>query len=167
MAMVTILFAAVGFMSLASSGTLLTGMLFFYMILRILAGYVVVHLWRTISSDDNKGWASVCWKVAFFFLGIAFLTLFILNFLLWGSDSTGAIPFSLFVILIVGTEVVDRQSNVEKFMDNVAGIGVPCVQPYAEEESFELKWPGSFYLNPQTTSQQSDPNSLNLNPSEN
>ncbi|KAI3775385.1 hypothetical protein L1987_49958 [Smallanthus sonchifolius] len=101
MAVVTILFAALGFMSPASRGTLLTGMLFFYMILGILAGYVAVRMWRTIFSGDHKGWVSVCWKVACFFPGIVFLILFVLNFLLWGSHSTGAIPFSLFVILIL------------------------------------------------------------------
>ncbi|XP_071715703.1 transmembrane 9 superfamily member 11-like [Rutidosis leptorrhynchoides] len=101
MAIVTILFAALGFMSPASRGTLLTGMLFFYMILGILAGYVAIRMWRTVFSGDHKGWVSVCWKVACFFPGIAFLILFVLNFLLWGSGSTGAIPFSLFVILIL------------------------------------------------------------------
>ncbi|KAL0451753.1 UNVERIFIED_CONTAM: Transmembrane 9 superfamily member 11 [Sesamum latifolium] len=43
MAVVTILFAALGFMSPASRGTLITGMLFFYMILGIAAGYVAVR----------------------------------------------------------------------------------------------------------------------------
>uniref|UniRef100_A0A453PX28 Transmembrane 9 superfamily member n=1 Tax=Aegilops tauschii subsp. strangulata TaxID=200361 RepID=A0A453PX28_AEGTS len=62
MAVVTILFAALGFMSPASRGTLIT---------------------------------------ACFFPGIAFLILTTLNFLLWGSQSTGAIPFSLFVVLIL------------------------------------------------------------------
>ncbi|MFS7928890.1 putative nonaspanin (TM9SF) [Helianthus anomalus] len=44
MAVVTVLFAALGFMSPASRGTLLTGMLFFYMILGIAVGYVAVHM---------------------------------------------------------------------------------------------------------------------------
>lgn len=101
MAIVTILFAALGFMSPASRGTLITGMLFFYMILGIAAGYVAVRLWKTISSGDPKGWISVSWKVSCFFPGIAFLILTTLNFLLWGSHSTGAIPFSLFIILIL------------------------------------------------------------------
>ncbi|XP_021809007.1 transmembrane 9 superfamily member 11 [Prunus avium] len=101
MAVVTILFAALGFMSPASRGTLITGMLFFYMILGIAAGYVAVRLWRTIGCGDHKGWVSVSWKVACFFPGIAFLILTTLNFLLWGSHSTGAIPFSLFVILLL------------------------------------------------------------------
>nr|GEX54737.1 transmembrane 9 superfamily member 11-like [Tanacetum cinerariifolium] len=101
MAVVTIMFAALGFMSPASRGTLVTGMLIFYMILGILAGYVAVSMWRTLFCGDHKGWVSVSWKVACFFPGIAFLILFTLNFLLWGSHSTGAIPFSLFVILIL------------------------------------------------------------------
>ncbi|XP_061348181.1 transmembrane 9 superfamily member 11-like isoform X1 [Gastrolobium bilobum] len=101
MSVVTILFAALGFMSPASRGTLITGMLFFYMILGIAAGYVAVRLWRTIGCGDQKGWVSVAWKAACFFPGISFLILTTLNFLLWGSHSTGAIPFSLFVILIL------------------------------------------------------------------
>ncbi|KAF5742053.1 putative Endosomal P24A protein precursor [Tripterygium wilfordii] len=101
MAIVTILFAALGFMSPASHGTLITGMLFFYMVLGIAAGYVAVRLWRTIGCGDHKGWVSVAWKAACFFPGIAFLTLTVLNFLLWGSHSTAAIPFSLFVILLL------------------------------------------------------------------
>ncbi|XP_040996804.1 transmembrane 9 superfamily member 11-like isoform X2 [Juglans microcarpa x Juglans regia] len=101
MAVVTILFAALGFMSPASRGTLVTGMLFFYMILGIAAGYVAVRLWRTIGGGDHDGWVSVSWKAACFFPGIAFLILTTLNFLLWGSHSTGAIPFSLFVILLL------------------------------------------------------------------
>ncbi|GAU11979.1 hypothetical protein TSUD_196030, partial [Trifolium subterraneum] len=84
MAIVTILFAALGFMSPASRGTLIT-----------------VRLWRTLANGDQKGWISVAWKAACFFPGIAFFILTILNFLLWGSHSTGAIPFSLFVILIL------------------------------------------------------------------
>ncbi|KAF8093573.1 hypothetical protein N665_0383s0197 [Sinapis alba] len=101
MAVVTILFAALGFMSPASRGTLITGMLFFYLILGIAAGYVAVRLWRTIGCGEHRGWMSVAWKAACFFPGIAFLILTTLNFLLWGSHSTGAIPFSLFVILIL------------------------------------------------------------------
>ncbi|KAM1201252.1 hypothetical protein FF1_017540 [Malus domestica] len=101
MALVTILFAALGFMSPASRGTLITGMLFFFMILGVAAGYVAVRLWRTIGCGDQKGWVSVSWKVACFFPGIAFMILTTLNFLLWGSHSTGAIPFSIFVILLL------------------------------------------------------------------
>lgn len=101
MAVVTILFAALGFMSPASRGALITGMIIFYLILGIAAGYVAVRLWKTINGGNITGWKTVSWHVACFFPGIAFSILTILNFLLWGSHSTGAIPFSIFVILLL------------------------------------------------------------------
>lgn len=97
----TFIFAAMEFMSPVSRGTLVTGMLIFYMVLGILAGYIAVRMWRTIFSGDHKGWVSVSWKVACFFPGITFLIFFVLNFLLWSSHSTRAIPFSLFATLIL------------------------------------------------------------------
>nr|XP_010928520.1 transmembrane 9 superfamily member 11 [Elaeis guineensis] len=100
-AVVTILFAALGFMSPASRGTLITGMLFFYAVLGTLGGYGAVRLWKTLRCGDHSGWMSVSWRVACFFPGIAFLILTVLKILLWGSHGTGAIPFSLFAILLL------------------------------------------------------------------
>lgn len=99
MAVVTILFAAFGFMSPASRGMLLTGMILLYLFLGIFAGYVAVRLWRTIKGDSSD-WRSIAWRVACFFPGIAFGILMVLNFIVWRSKSTGAIPISLFFILI-------------------------------------------------------------------
>ncbi|KAJ1383865.1 Nonaspanin [Sesbania bispinosa] len=95
MAAVTIVFAALGFMSPASRGMLLTGMIILYLFLGIAAGYVSVRLWRTMKGT-TEGWRSVSWSAACFFPGIAFIILTGLNFLLWGSKSTGAIPISLY-----------------------------------------------------------------------
>ncbi|XP_073010013.1 transmembrane 9 superfamily member 12-like [Typha latifolia] len=99
MAVVTIVFAALGFMSPASRGTLLTGMIILYLFLGIAAGYVGVRLWRTIKGS-SEGWRSVSWSIACFFPGIVFVILTILNFILWGSNSTGALPISLFFTLL-------------------------------------------------------------------
>ncbi|KAG6509122.1 hypothetical protein ZIOFF_034513 [Zingiber officinale] len=99
MAVVTIVFAALGFMSPASRGMLLTGMIVLYQFLGIVSGYVGVRLWRTIKGG-SEGWRSVSWSISCFFPGIAFLVLCILNFMLWGSKSTGALPISLFFTLL-------------------------------------------------------------------
>lgn len=99
MAIVTIVFAALGFMSPASRGMLLTGMILVYIFLGIIAGYVGVRLWRTIKGT-SEGWRSVSWSVACFFPGIVFVILTFLNFLLWGSKSTGAIPISLYFVFL-------------------------------------------------------------------
>ncbi|CAM6092358.1 unnamed protein product [Calypogeia fissa] len=99
MAVVTILFAAFGFMSPASRGMLLTGMVLLYLFLGIAAGYAASRLWRTLKRDP-KGWRGVSWGVACFFPGIVFGVLTVLNSLLWAKGSTGAIPVSLFFILL-------------------------------------------------------------------
>ncbi|KAI5058909.1 hypothetical protein GOP47_0027079 [Adiantum capillus-veneris] len=101
MAVVTILFAALGFMSPASRGMLLSGMILLYLFLGILAGYAAVRLWKTMKgNDDFTGWRSIAWRVACFFPGIAFGIMTVLNFLLWASKSTGALPISLFFVLL-------------------------------------------------------------------
>ncbi|XP_075489842.1 transmembrane 9 superfamily member 12-like [Primulina tabacum] len=99
MAAVTIIFAALGFMSPASRGMLLTGMILLYLFLGIVAGYVGVRMWRTLKGT-SEGWRSVSWLISCFFPGIVFIILSILNFILWGSNSTGAIPISLYFILL-------------------------------------------------------------------
>ncbi|XP_057526349.1 transmembrane 9 superfamily member 12 [Amaranthus tricolor] len=99
MAVVTIVFAALGFMSPASRGMLLTGMVIIYLLLGTVAGYAGVYLWKTIKGTPD-GWRSVAWWNACFFPGIVFVILTFLNFLLWGSKSTGAIPISLYFILL-------------------------------------------------------------------
>ncbi|EYU37128.1 hypothetical protein ABFS82_10G129100 [Erythranthe guttata] len=99
MAVVTIVFAALGFMSPASRGMLLTGMILLYLFLGIAAGYIGVRMWRTIKGS-SEGWRSVSWSIACFFPGIVFVILTFLNFILWGSKSTGAIPISLYFILL-------------------------------------------------------------------
>ncbi|XP_057954733.1 transmembrane 9 superfamily member 12 [Malania oleifera] len=99
MAVVTIVFAAFGFMSPASRGMLLTGMIILYLFLGIAAGYVGVRMWRTMKGT-SEGWRSLSWSVACFFPGIVFVILTGLNFILWGSNSTGAIPISLYFILL-------------------------------------------------------------------
>lgn len=99
MAVVTIVFAALGFMSPASRGMLLTGMILLYLFLGTAAGYAAVRLWRTIKGT-SEGWRSVCWSTACFFPGIVFIILTALNFILWGSNSTGAIPISLYFVLL-------------------------------------------------------------------
>ncbi|XP_023766041.1 transmembrane 9 superfamily member 12 [Lactuca sativa] len=98
MAFVTIVFAALGFMSPASRGMLLTGMIVLYLFLGTGAGYSGVYLWRVIKSTSD-GWRGVSWSISCFFPGIVFIILTILNFILWGSNSTGAIPISLYFIL--------------------------------------------------------------------
>ncbi|CAL5342207.1 unnamed protein product [Camellia sinensis] len=56
MAVVTIVFAAFGFMSPASRGMLLAGMILFYLFVGTIAGYAGVRLWTTIKGT-SYGWS--------------------------------------------------------------------------------------------------------------
>eukprot|EP01018_Ginkgo_biloba_P013823 Gb_22707 [translate_table: standard] len=62
MEVVTILFAALGFMSPASRRMLLTRMILPYLFLKIGVGHVVVRIWRTIKGD-SIGCRFVAWLV--------------------------------------------------------------------------------------------------------
>ncbi|CAI5516232.1 unnamed protein product [Closterium sp. Naga37s-1] len=98
MATVTIFFAALGFMSPASRGALLMGMVFLYLLLGAAAGYVAARLWVTLTGL-TEGAVVLAFKVACFFPGICAVVLTLVNFLLWGTDSTGAVPLTLYFYL--------------------------------------------------------------------
>ncbi|CAL5406110.1 unnamed protein product [Camellia sinensis] len=68
MAIVTIVFAAFGFISPASRGMLLTGMIILYLFLGTFAGYAGVRLWRTIKGTSD-GWSIVPLTLLGGFLG--------------------------------------------------------------------------------------------------
>ncbi|KAF2284717.1 hypothetical protein GH714_029561 [Hevea brasiliensis] len=83
---------------MVGDGVQITGMAVVTIVFAAL-GYVSVRLWR-ILKGTSEGWRSVSWSSACFFPGIAFVILTVLNFILWGSKSTGAIPISLYFVLL-------------------------------------------------------------------
>lgn len=98
-AIVTLLFASLGFLSPASRGSLLTAALVMYLLMSIGAGYASVWLWGVVNRS-YEGWLKVCWRVACFFPGISVLILTFLNMFLWGTGSSGAIPLGFFFSVI-------------------------------------------------------------------
>eukprot|EP00475_Leptophrys_vorax_P002616 TRINITY_DN11474_c0_g3_i2.p1 TRINITY_DN11474_c0_g3~~TRINITY_DN11474_c0_g3_i2.p1 ORF type:complete len:666 (+),score=54.46 TRINITY_DN11474_c0_g3_i2:118-1998(+) len=95
MATITIFFAALGFMSPASRGALLMGMVFLYLLLGIAAGYISARMWVSLTGLP-EGAKALAIKVACFFPGVCSLVLMFINFMLWGTGSTGAVPLTLF-----------------------------------------------------------------------
>lgn len=96
---VTLLFAALGFLSPASRGSLLTALLMMYLLLSVAAGYSSVWLWG-VTNRSFEGWFKVCWRVACFFPGVTALVLVTLNMFLWYTGSSGAIPLGFFFSMI-------------------------------------------------------------------
>jgi transmembrane 9 superfamily member 2/4 len=98
MAGVTLVFALLGFLSPANRGGLLTAMLTLWVFTSSVCGYFSARLYSGLGGTNKK---SVTLGSAFFFSGACFTVFFMLNFLLWVSGSTGAIPFLTLVVLLV------------------------------------------------------------------
>ncbi|CAO2210612.1 unnamed protein product [Urochloa humidicola] len=101
MGVVTIVFAALGFMSPACRGALVTGMLCFYLVLGVAAGFTAVGVWKTVRQGDAAGWKAVAWRASFAFPGVGFAVFTVLNCVLWYNGSTGAVPFLLFLVILL------------------------------------------------------------------
>lgn len=98
MAFVLIIFAALGFLSPANRGGMVTALLLLYVFMGSFAGYY--------SSRLYKLWGGKAWKrntliTAFFFPGVIGGTAFILNFFVWSTGSSQAIPFGTMFALLV------------------------------------------------------------------
>ncbi|KAL4428185.1 hypothetical protein ABPG75_002274 [Micractinium tetrahymenae] len=96
---ITLLFAALGFLSPASRGSLLTAALVMYLLLSVAAGYAAVWLWGLVNRS-YEGWFKVCWRVACFFPGVTVTVMTFVNIFLWATRSSGAIPLGFFFSII-------------------------------------------------------------------
>ncbi|KAG0599023.1 hypothetical protein M758_12G121100 [Ceratodon purpureus] len=97
MAVVTMIFALFGFLSPANRGGLMTAMLLLWVFMGLFAGYASSRLYKTFKGTD---WKSNTMRTALFFPGSMFIIFFILNALIWGQKSSGAIPFGTMFVLM-------------------------------------------------------------------
>jgi transmembrane 9 superfamily protein 2/4 len=85
-----ILFSAAGFLSPANRGSIMIGMLIFFVLMGCLAGFTSARLYKTFK---GKQWQKCTVLTAVLFPGIVFCVFFSLNILVWSYGSTGAVPF--------------------------------------------------------------------------
>merc|ERR1719245_2400608 len=90
MCLLTLIFAALGFLSPANRGSLMTTLLLLYVFMGIVGGYYSA---RTYKSFNEVNWKRNTLLVALGFPGICFVGLLCLNFVIAGEKSSGAIPF--------------------------------------------------------------------------
>eukprot|EP00177_Eucheuma_denticulatum_P002581 GFKZ01004638.1.p1 GENE.GFKZ01004638.1~~GFKZ01004638.1.p1 ORF type:complete len:632 (-),score=67.55 GFKZ01004638.1:945-2840(-) len=98
MTAVTLFFALFGFLSPSYRGGLLTTMLSLWVLSSAVCGYMSARIYSGLGGTNKK---SVTLGSAFLFSGISFAVFFALNFLLWVSGSTGAVPFLTFLLLVL------------------------------------------------------------------
>ncbi|KAL0319384.1 UNVERIFIED_CONTAM: Transmembrane 9 superfamily member 7 [Sesamum angustifolium] len=90
MTLVTMIFALLGFLSPSNRGGLMTAMVLLWVFMGLFAGYSSARLYKMFKGTE---WKRITLKTAFMFPGILFAVFFVLNALIWGEKSSGAIPF--------------------------------------------------------------------------
>ncbi|KAK9682878.1 hypothetical protein RND81_10G103500 [Saponaria officinalis] len=98
MMFVTMMFAVLGFLSPSNRGGLMTAMLFLWVFMGIFAGYASSRLYKMFKGTE---WKRIAIRTAFMFPGTIAVVFFILNALIWGEKSSGAVPFGTMFALIV------------------------------------------------------------------
>lgn len=97
MSLVTIIFAALGFLSPSNRGGLMTAMLLLWVFMGLFAGYSSARLYRMFKGTE---WKKITLKTAFMFPATIFSIFFVLNALIWGEKSSGAVPFGTMFALV-------------------------------------------------------------------
>lgn len=97
MTLVTLAFACLGFLSPANRGALMTCALVLYVCLGTPAGYISARVYKSFGGDK---WKSNVLLTSMLTPGIVFCLFFVMNLVLWGEGSSGAVPFSTLVALL-------------------------------------------------------------------
>ncbi|CAO2815962.1 unnamed protein product [Amaranthus hypochondriacus] len=97
MMLVTMMFAVLGFLSPSNRGGLMTAMLFLWVFMGIFAGYASARLYKMFKGTE---WKRIALRTSFMFPGTIAVVFFILNALIWGEKSSGAVPFGTMFALI-------------------------------------------------------------------
>jgi len=97
-AAVTLIFSAAGFLSPVHRGSILQGMLLLFTFAGILAGYVSARFYKMWKGED---WKKTTLMTAFLYPGTVFGIFFVLNLFIWGTKSSGAVPFTTMFALLV------------------------------------------------------------------
>ena len=87
-----------GMLSPSYRGALVTSSLFLYVFMGLVAGYYGGRLYKTLRGIQ---WKKTSFMTAMFYPFILFGTIFFLNFFIWGKKSSGAVPFSTMLALLV------------------------------------------------------------------
>ncbi|KAL5564290.1 hypothetical protein UlMin_027454 [Ulmus minor] len=101
MVLVTLIFAALGFLSHSNrkGGLELITMLFFWVFMGIFGGYSSARLYKMFNGTE---WKKIALKTAFMFPATLFAIFFALNALISGEKSSGAVPTgTMFALLLL------------------------------------------------------------------
>ncbi|KAG2580603.1 hypothetical protein PVAP13_6NG358600 [Panicum virgatum] len=146
MLLVTMIFAVLGFLSPSNRGGLMTAMLLTWVLMGLFAGYASSRFYKMFKGSE---WKSITLKTAFLFPGIAFGIFFILNALIWGEKSSGAVPFTtMFALVLLWFGI----SVPLVFVGSYLGFKQPAIEAPVKTNKIPRQVPEqAWYMNPAFT----------------
>lgn len=143
MILVTMIFAALGFLSPSNRGGLMTAMLLLWVVMGLFAGYSATRLYKMFKGTD---WKKIALKTAFMFPGTVFAIFFVLNALIWGEKSSGAVPFgTMFALVLLWFGI----SVPLVFVGGYVGFKKPAIEDPVKTNKIPRQIPEqAWYMNP-------------------
>ncbi|XP_047941293.1 transmembrane 9 superfamily member 8-like [Salvia hispanica] len=143
MVVVTMIFAVLGFLSPSNRGGLMTAMLLLWAFMGIFAGYAAARLYKMFKGTE---WNKIAVNTAVFFPATAFALFFVLNALIWGEKSSGAVPFgTMFALVFLWFGI----SVPLVFLGSYIGFKKPAIEDPVKTNKIQRQIPEqAWYMNP-------------------
>jgi len=97
MTIVTLVFAAIGFLAPSNRGKLIIALLVVFVLMGTVAGYSSSRIYKMFK---GKRWQLNTIITSTLFPGITFALFFLLNLFVWGAGSDAAVPFGSMLLLV-------------------------------------------------------------------
>ncbi|XP_073042675.1 transmembrane 9 superfamily member 9-like [Primulina eburnea] len=143
MILITTIFAVLGFLSPSNRGGLMTAMLLLWVFMGIFAGYAAARLYKMFKGTE---WKKIALRTAFFFPAAVFAVFFVLNALIWGQKSSGAVPFgTMFALVFLWFGI----SVPLVFVGSYVGFKKPVIEDPVKTNKIPRQIPEqTWYMNP-------------------
>ncbi|GAU27047.1 hypothetical protein TSUD_314090 [Trifolium subterraneum] len=143
MILVTMIFAILGFLSPSNRGGLMTAMLLVWVFMGIFAGYSSTRLYKMFKGSE---WKKIALRTATLFPAIVSVIFFILNALIWGQKSSGAVPFgTMFALVFLWFGI----SVPLVFVGSYIGFKKPAIENPVKTNKIPRQIPEqAWYMNP-------------------
>ncbi|KAJ3708042.1 hypothetical protein LUZ61_011747 [Rhynchospora tenuis] len=143
MLLVTMIFALLGFLSPSNRGGLMTAMVLLWVFMGIFAGYASSRLYKMFKGAE---WKKVTLRTAVMFPGVVSGIFFVLNALIWGEKSSGAVPFTtMFALVLLWFGI----SVPLVFAGSYIGFKKPAIEDPVKTNKIPRQIPEqAWYMNP-------------------
>uniref|UniRef100_A0A7N0TCH8 Transmembrane 9 superfamily member n=1 Tax=Kalanchoe fedtschenkoi TaxID=63787 RepID=A0A7N0TCH8_KALFE len=143
MILVTMIFAVLGFLSPSNRGSLMTVMLLLWVFMGLFAGYASTRLFKMFKGLE---WKRIALRTALMFPATVFAVFFVLNALIWGQKSSGAVPFgTMFALVVLWFGI----SVPLIFVGGYVGFKKPAIEDPVKTNKIPRQIPEqAWYMNP-------------------